>query len=403
MGTHPIFESDFDCLTETKKMITAKLLQRTLVTSAARANFKASDLIVEKSSNLKAKPENPETVAFGHVFTDHMLEIDFDANNGGWGKPKIRAFGDLSLHPASSSLHYAVELFEGMKAYRSDSGEIVMFRPDKNMERMQRSAIRSALPDFDKAEMLECIRKLVDVDRDWVPDNQKASLYIRPTMIGTEPSLGVSPPTKAKCFVILCPVGPYFSTGGFNPVSLHADPTVVRAFEGGSGNYKMGSNYGPTIYPHMKAIEQGHQQILWLYGPEHYITEVGTMNIMIYWETKEGKMELVTPPIEQGVILPGVTRDSLLSLAREWAEFDVTERPVTMAELVEALDEGRVKEVFGAGTACVVCPVNRVTYGERVLDIPTMENGPKLATKFLNTLNDLQYGRVKKDAWQVFV
>merc|ERR1712168_1152695 len=149
MGTHPIFESDFDCLTERKML--QRVLQRTLTTTAARANFKAADLIIEKSSNLKAKPDNPETVAFGHVFTDHMLEIDYDTNNGGWGAPKIRAFGDLSLHPASSSLHYAVELFEGMKAYRTDSGEMCMFRPDKNMERMQRSAIRSALPDFDKA------------------------------------------------------------------------------------------------------------------------------------------------------------------------------------------------------------------------------------------------------------
>ena len=164
-------------------------------------------------------------------------------------------------------------------------------------------------------------------------------------------------------------------------------------------------------------MKQGHQQILWLYGPEHYITEVGTMNIMIYWKNKEGELELVTPPIEQGVILPGVTRDSLLTLAREWNEFKVTERPVTMAELVDALDENRVLEgkienlkfflklgsVFGAGTACVVCPVNRVTYEDRVLDIPTMDNGPALATKFLNTLNDLQYGRQKLADWQVFV
>lgn len=378
-----------------------QIISRNLAFTTSRANFKAADLIIERAQNLKAKPENPENVPFGHVFTDHMLEIDYDANNGGWGKPRISEFGDLKLHPASSSLHYAVELFEGMKAYRSAEGEIVMFRPDKNMDRMHNSAIRSALPGFDKAEMLECIRQLVDVDKDWVPDNPKASLYIRPTMIGTEPSLGVSPPTKAKCFVILCPVGPYFATGGFNPVSLHADPSVVRAFEGGSGNYKMGANYGPTIYPHMMAMKQGHQQILWLYGEEHYITEVGTMNIMIYWKNKEGEVELVTPPIEQGVILPGVTRDSLLTLAREWNEFKVTERPVTMGELVEALDDGRVLEVFGAGTACVVCPVNRVTYGDRVLDIPTMENGPELATKFLTTLNDLQYGRTRRADWQV--
>lgn len=147
----------------------------------------------------------------------------------------------------------------------------------------------------------------------------------------------------------------------------------------------------------------GHQQILWLYGPEHYITEVGTMNLFIYWKNTDGEVELVTPPIEQGVILPGVTRDSMLTLAREWGEFKVAEKTITMGELVTALDEDRVIEVFGAGTACVVCPVNKVTYGDRELHIPTMENGPKLATRFLSTLNDIQYGHISKPEWQVVI
>merc|ERR1711935_796816 len=289
MGTHPIFESDFDCLTETKKMITAKLLQRTLVTSAARANFKASDLIVEKSSNLKAKPENPETVGFTDGFTDHMLEIDFDALKGGWGKPKIRPFGPLSLHPASSALHYAVELFEGMKAYRTDNSEVVMFRPDANIARMHKSALRSALPSFDQKEMLECIRALIDIDREWVPDQSDASLYIRPCLIGTEETLGPKPPTKAKCFVIMFPIG----TSQSEPISLLADPSVVRACPGGVGSHKLGANYGPTFHPQMKAKEQGYHNLLWLYGPEHLITEIGTMNIMIWWRRKDGKMELL--------------------------------------------------------------------------------------------------------------
>jgi len=358
-----------------------------------------NDVIIERTTNPKAKPENCDTLPFGSVFTDHMLEIDWTAKDG-WAAPVIKPFGDLNMHPASSCMHYAIQLFEGMKAYRRPDGKVQMFRPDKNMERMHNSAERSSLPLFDKEEMLKCITALVDIDRDWIPDSTKASLYIRPTMIGTEPTLGVSPPTSAKMFCILCPVGPYFATGGFNPVSLHADASVVRAFEGGCGNYKMGANYGPTIKPHTEAMKKGHQQILWLYGPEHYITEVGTMNIMIYWRNSDGELELVTPPIEQGVILPGVTRHSLLALAREWNEFKVSTRPVTMAELVTALDDGRVIEVFGAGTACVVCPVNKVTYGDRTLHIPTMDNGPKLATRFLHTLNDIQYGNVDKPEWQ---
>jgi|ERR1711937_59492 len=398
MGTHPIFESDFDCLTDMLK----RFISRNVTARRSVASFSAKDLTIERTTNPAAKPADAEKVPFGAVFTDHMLEIDWTAENG-WGNPQIKPFQPLQLHPAASSLHYAIQLFEGMKAYRRADGEIQLFRPDKNMDRMHNSAYRSSLPLFDKTEMQECIRALVDVDRDWVPDSSKASLYIRPTMIGTEPTLGVSPPTYAKAFVILCPVGPYFATGGFNPVSLHADPSVVRAFQGGCGNYKMGANYGPTIKPHTDAMKQGHQQILWLYGDEHYITEVGTMNIMVFWKNTDGDLELVTPPIEQGVILPGVTRDSLLTLAREWGEFKVSERPVTMAELVTALDENRVQEVFGAGTACVVCPVNRVTYGDRTLHIPTMENGPKLATRFLETLNGIQYGTISKPEWQMVV
>jgi branched-chain amino acid aminotransferase len=369
---------------------------------AARAasSFKASDLTVEVTKSPAVKPESADNLPFGAVFTDHMLEIDWTAENG-WGTPEIKPFQNLSLHPAASCLHYAIELFEGMKAYKRHDGKVVMFRPDKNMARMHSSAVRSALPEFDQEEMQKCIQKLVDLERDWIPDSKVASLYIRPTMIGTEPTLGVSPPKFAKCFVILCPVGPYFATGGFNPVSLVADPSVVRAWDGGSGNFKMGANYAPTIHPHMEAMKKGHQQILWLYGDEHYITEVGTMNLLIYWTNENGEEELVTPPIEQGVILPGVTRDSLLTLAREWNEFKVTERAVTMKELVDALDQGRVKEVFGAGTACVVCPVNKVTYGDRVLEIPTMDDGAPLATRFLNTLNDIQYGNSSREGWQV--
>ncbi|XP_016088170.1 branched-chain-amino-acid aminotransferase, cytosolic-like isoform X3 [Sinocyclocheilus grahami] len=245
-----------------------------------------------------------------------MLTVSW-SEAGGWQAPQIKPFQNLSLHPASSALHYSIELFEGMKAFRGVDNRIRLFRPMLNMERMYRSTERSCLPLFDKGELIKCINKLVEIDREWVPYSTDASLYIRPTFIGTEPSLGVSRAGHALLFVIIGPVGPYFATGGFSPVSLLADPRYVRAWRGGVGEYKMGGNYGPTIAVQSEAAKQKCQQVLWLYGENEEITEVGTMNLFIYWTTEKGEKELVTPPLD-GIILPGVTRQSLLDLAREW-------------------------------------------------------------------------------------
>ncbi|XP_017565868.1 branched-chain-amino-acid aminotransferase, mitochondrial [Pygocentrus nattereri] len=360
----------------------------------ASSSFKAADLTVEKSHDPKPKPD-PSTLVFGKQFSDHMLTIHW-SEKGGWEAPQIKPFQNLSLHPATSALHYSVQLFEGMKAFRGADNHIRLFRPMLNMERMYRSADRCCLPAFDKQELLECIKKLIEVDQEWVPYSSNASLYIRPTYIGMEPSLGVSRSGQALLFVIVGPVGPYFATGTFNPVSLLADPRYVRACRGGVGAYKMGGNYGPTIAIQTEALRQGCQQVLWLYGEDEEITEVGTMNLFIYWTTEKGERELVTPPLD-GIILPGVTRQSLLDLAREWGEFKVTERTVVMKEFLEALKAGRVREVFGAGTACVVCPVGSLLYKGQTYQIPTMQNGPELATRFFKELTDIQYGRIKRD------
>uniref|UniRef100_A0A8C9WA12 Branched-chain-amino-acid aminotransferase n=1 Tax=Scleropages formosus TaxID=113540 RepID=A0A8C9WA12_SCLFO len=359
----------------------------------------ASDLTVEHSGTSKPKPD-PSSLVFGKHFSDHMLTVHWSQQEG-WGAPQITPFQNLSLHPASSALHYSIELFEGMKAFRGDDKHVRLFRPMLNMERMHRSAERSCLPLFDKAELLECIRRLVELDQEWVPYSCDASLYIRPTFIGTEPSLGVSRACHALLFVIVGPVGPYFATGSFNPVSLLADPKYVRAWRGGVGEFKIGGNYGPTIAVQHEANKLGCQQVLWLYGEQEEITEVGTMNIFIYWTTKDGGRELVTPPLD-GIILPGVTRQSLLDLARQWGEFKVTERTVRMKELLAALDSGRVLEVFGSGTACVVCPVGSLLYRGKTYNIPTMKNGPHLAKRFYKELTDIQYGRVGSD-WTMLV
>ncbi|XP_061445939.1 branched-chain-amino-acid aminotransferase, mitochondrial isoform X2 [Rhineura floridana] len=349
--------------------------------------FKASDLQIELNKHPKSKPDLKDLV-FGKYFTDHMLTVEWSRDKG-WGKPHIKPFQNLSLHPASSALHYSVEVFEGMKAFRGPDKRIQLFRPMLNMSRMLHSALRFCLPPFEGSELLECIRQLIRLDQDWVPHSDSASLYIRPTFVGTEPSLGVAMSNYALLYVILGPVGAYFTTGSFNPVSLLADPRFVRAWKGGMGDYKAGGNYGPTIYVQNEASKEGCQQVLWLYGDDHQVTEVGTMNIFMVWKDQQGDLELVTPPLN-GIILPGVIRQSLLDLARKWGEFKVSEKVITMAELIKGLEENRVKEVFGSGTACVVCPVNRILYQGKNYHIPTMENGPEIAKRFLKNLTDIQ-------------
>nr|XP_044995413.1 branched-chain-amino-acid aminotransferase, cytosolic isoform X2 [Jaculus jaculus] len=361
--------------------------------------FKAEDLVITPATVLKEKPD-PDSLVFGTVFTDHMLEVQWSAESG-WEKPHIKPFETLSLHPAASALHYAVQLFEGLKAFRGVDNKIRLFRPDLNMSRMCRSAVRATLPMFDQGELLECIQRLVLVDQEWVPYSPSASLYIRPTFVGIEPSLGVKKPTKALLYVILSPVGPYFSSGTFKPVSLWANPKYVRAWEGGTGDCKMGGNYGSSLLAQCEALESGCQQVLWLYGKDHQITEVGTMNLFLYWTNEDGEEELATPPLD-GIILPGVTRQCILELARKWGEFKVTERYLTMEHVQAALEGGRVKEMFGSGTACVVCPVSDILFQGQKLHIPTMENGSRLASRILGKLTDIQYGREESD-WTIII
>ncbi|XP_059112325.1 branched-chain-amino-acid aminotransferase, cytosolic isoform X1 [Peromyscus eremicus] len=362
--------------------------------SEVAETFRAKDLVITSATVLKEKPD-PNSLVFGTTFTDHMLTVEWSLASG-WEKPHIKPFENLSIHPAASVLHYGVELFEGLKAFRGVDNKIRLFRPELNMKRMCRSALRATLPVFDQEELLECIRQLIQIDQEWVPYSTSASLYIRPTFIGTEQSLGVKKPSRALLFVILSPVGPYFSSGTFNPVSLWANPKYVRAWQGGTGDCKIGGNYGASLLAQCEAAENGCQQVLWLYGKEDQITEVGTMNLFLYWINENGEEELATPPLD-GIILPGVTRQSIIELAQQWGEFKVCERYLTMDDLTTALEGNRVKEMFGSGTACVVCPVSDILYKGQMLHIPTMENGPKLASRILGKLTDIQYGRVESD------
>ncbi|CAG9532438.1 unnamed protein product [Cercopithifilaria johnstoni] len=380
-----------------------------ITAASASSSFMHRDLeiIKAKREQMRQKPEPGSELLFGHQFSDHMLEIKWTEQKG-WSRPLICPLHDLVIHPAAKALHYAVELFEGMKAYRRDDGKINLFRPEKNMERMCRTATRAALPTFDKNELKKLICELVNIDADWVPATTAGSLYIRPTMIATEPTLGVSHSQQALLFVLTGPVGQYYPTG-FKPISLYADPTYCRSFPGGVGQYKMGCNYAPTILLSKIAASKNCQQILWLYGEEQWITEVGSMNIFMYWKNEQGDDELVTAPLYDGLILPGITRDSILHLVRQMDDIKVTERYVRIGEIRRAIKKGRMYEMFGTGTACVVSPVDRVLYKNtstgdlEEMVIPTMTHKPNLMQKLYQTVVDIQYGKIKMPEWTMEV
>lgn len=262
---------------------------------------------------------------------------------------------------------------------------------------------------FDGDELIKLIRKLIEMDQDWIPNQAGYSLYVRPTLIGTQPSLGVGANSEALLFVILSPVGPYYATG-VKPVALEANPARVRAWPGGIGDAKLGANYGPAILPQREAAERGYQQNLWLFGEEHYLTEVGTMNLFVVLKNDDGSFEVVTPPLN-GTILPGVTRDSVLSLLRDHSagktelaglpKITVSEREIKMQELVDAAHDDKLVEVFGAGTAAVISPVNKIGYLGKDIAVPVKESGfGPVAEVVLETLSNIQWGKVEHP-WSV--
>ena len=324
-----------------------------------------------------------------------MLTIEW-SKAGGWLPPKISPYQNLSMDPASSVLHYAFTAFEGMKAYRDSKGQLRLFRPDMNMARLNKSVARIALPTFDPAALLELIAKFVKMESRFIPNKKGYSLYLRPTIIGTQKTLGVGPPGSALFFVIASPVGPYYPTG-FKAVSLEATNYAVRAWPGGVGDKKLGANYAPCIVPQLEAATRGFQQNLWLFGEEEFVTEVGTMNLFVAMVNKEtGKKELVTAPLD-GTILEGVTRDSVLSLAREklvpegWV---VSERKYTMAEVEEASREGRLIEAFGSGTAAVICPIRSISWKGKMVGcgLSQHEEAGEIAGKMKDWIMARQYG-----------
>lgn len=364
---------------------------------ASKRSITASRLTVElkqDDTDFNNQPDK-EKLAFGQTISDHMLMIEWDYKNQ-WGAPKIVPHKNLSIPAAASCLHYGLQCFEGMKAYKSfeDPESLLMFRPDKNMVRLTNSMDRLSMPgfDFDNEELIKCIEALVKVDQRWIPYGEGYSLYLRPTVIATHPFLGLAAPQNLLLYVITSPVGPYYKTG-FQPIRLTCDTPFVRAWPGGTGNSKVGGNYGPTMKAQAEAAARGYSQVLWLFGDDEVVTEVGAMNVFFFIKDKEtGKPELITPPLSSGDILPGVTRDSILEIAKSWGDFKVTERAPTIHEIKEAAAEGRLVEAFGAGTAAVVTPIACIEYQGEDIAVPATGS---LTKRIWDEITGIQYGRIE--------
>jgi len=310
----------------------------------------------------------------------------------------------FELDPSNATLHYSIECFEGCKAYvkTSDPERVILYRVNKNFERMNQSHKQLGFPSFSVDEMVKCTSALIDLERDWIPNRPSHSMYIRPNSIAMDNRLGMSHIKKMKLFVVLSPVGPYFPSG-FVPVKLYCDTQVVRAWPNGFGDKKVGGNYAPTLKISREGNElHGCDQVLWLL--HDYVTEVGTMNLFVFWKNERGEDELITPPLD-GTILPGITRDSIIQLARSLGEFKVSERPFKIQEMVKAVEEGRLHEAFGSGTAALVSPVKEFNYKDTVFQVPIEEDkgaGP-LTQRMLALLQDIQYGNVSKPEWQTVI
>jgi branched-chain amino acid aminotransferase len=358
--------------------------------------FCHADLLYKGTrANFPALLPPNEKLGFGLYFSHHMLQAEWTSECG-WSAPEIIDFGNLSLPPQCGALHYALQNFEGLKAYLNPKGQPVMFRPIENAKRQLRSCQRLAFPTYDVNEWVECLKTFVSLEKAFIPAEPGYSLYLRPTAIGINNNLRVGAADRVKWFVIASPVGPYYPEG-FKPISLYVEEKTRRAFPGGSGDAKLGANYGPTIAPGLEAMKKGYSQILWLNPNGNTVDEVGAMNFLVYWKNKNGEDELITAPLD-GTILPGITRDSLLTLARGWGEFKVSEKRFSIDELTEAILQGRVKEMFGCGTAAVVSPVKALFFRNKIFEVP-VENGKigPLAERLWKSLTDIQLGKVEHE------
>ena len=349
---------------------------------------------IEKTQNPKTKP-NPDTLRFGTEFSDHMFVMDYEEGKG-WHDGKIVPYGPLVLDPAAVVFHYAQEMFEGLKAYKTADGKVQLFRPDMNAKRTNRTNDRLCIPQMDEELYVEAIKALVSVDADWIPQKEGTSLYIRPFIIADEPFLGVRRSNHYKFIIILSPVGPYY-VGGLTPTKLYVEDKYVRATDGGTGEAKCGGNYAASLKAQEEAHAKGYEQILWLDGVHRkYVEEVGTSNAFFVIGD-----EVITAPLD-GTILPGITRDSVIAILKKKG-IKVSERKLAIDEVVQAYKDGNFKEMFASGTAAVISPVGELCYKGESIIINDREIGP-IAQELYDTIYGIQTGTVADEmGWTVEV
>ena len=350
---------------------------------------------IERTTAPKAKPAKGEKLGFGHIFTDHMFVMNYTEGKG-WHDARIVPYGPISLDPSAMVFHYGQEMFEGLKAYKGADGKAYLFRPDMNAKRANKSNDRLCIPHIPEEDFVEAVRAVVEVDKDWIPTDPGTSLYIRPFVIATDEFLGVAPSKTYLFMVILSPSGAYYASG-LAPVGIWIEDEYVRAVRGGMGFAKTGGNYACSLAAQEKAHNDGYSQVLWLDGVERkYIEEVGAMNIFFKIDGK-----IVTPMLN-GSILPGITRDSVLTYCRAKG-IPCEERRISVDELVEAQRSGKLEEVFGSGTAAVISPVGKLRYKDEVFTIGDGTIGA-YSQRLYDFITGVQTGKVEDEfGWRMKV
>ena len=349
-------------------------------------------LKIEKTTTPKQKYSNSEELGFGKIFTDHMLIIDYDKEKG-WHDERIVPYQDICLDPSSMVFHYGQTVFEGMKAYKND-GKVYLFRPLENLKRLNKSNDRLCIPQIDEEKVLKYLYKFVDLERDWIPEEEGCSLYIRPFIIATDAQLGVKVSNEYKLIIIASPSGSYYKNG-LSPVSIYVEKDYVRAVRGGMGMAKTGGNYAASMKSQDIAHDRGYSQVLWLDGVERkYIEEVGAMNIFFVLKDK-----VITPMIN-GSILEGITRKSVIELLR-YEGMEVSEERISIDDIKDYYKNGELLEIFGTGTAAVISPVGKLLYDEYEMIINDGQNG-KTSLHVYETLTNLQFGKIEDNFnWRV--
>ncbi len=339
--------------------------------------------IKERTKEIKL----PESLGFGKIFTDHLFEMDYTPEKG-WHNPTIQPVDGLPMHPATMFIHYGQAVFEGLKAFKQENGEVVTFRADKHIARLNNSSRRICIPELDEEFILDALKELINIERDWIPAKKGESLYIRPFIYGTDPFLGVRPSRNYKLVILLSPVGAYYPEG-FKPVKILVTDDYVRAVRKGLGECKTPANYAASLLAGEDAVKKGFTQVLWLDGVEQkYIEEVGTMNIFI-----QLKDEIVTPKLN-GSILPGITRRTVIELLKEW-NMNIVEREISIDEVIQAYDKGNLVGVFGTGTAAIISSVGWLKYKDKQMTLNDGKAG-ELDIKLFDEITSIHYG-LKED------